>query len=46
MKKKWIDFLKDLEHDSKRMDALERLYILSGGGIHSHTISGPGYTKS
>jgi voltage-gated potassium channel len=33
-------FLSSLEHDSKRMDALERLYILSGGGIHSHTISG------
>ncbi|WP_369792057.1 3H domain-containing protein [Methanobacterium sp. SMA-27] len=33
-------FLSSLEHDSKRMDALERLYIISGGGIHSHTISG------
>ena len=33
-------FFSSLEHDSKRMDALERLYILSGGGIHSHTISG------
>ena len=33
-------FFSSLEHDSKRMDALERLYILSGGGIHSHNISG------
>ena len=23
------------------MESLERLYTLSGGGIHSHTISGP-----
>ena len=23
------------------MESLERLYTISGGGIHSHTISGP-----
>jgi voltage-gated potassium channel len=34
-------FLKRLEQDSERMESLERLYTLSGGGIHSHTISGP-----
>ena len=34
-------FLKKLDEDSKRMESLERLYTLSGGGIHSHTISGP-----
>ncbi len=34
-------FLKRLDEDSKRMESLERLYTLSGGGIHSHTISGP-----
>jgi voltage-gated potassium channel len=34
-------FLKNLNHDSERMESLERLYTLSGGGIHSHTISGP-----
>ena len=34
-------FLKKLEDDSTRMESLERLYTLSGGGIHSHTISGP-----
>ena len=34
-------FLKRLEDDSDRMESLERLYTLSGGGIHSHTISGP-----
>ena len=34
-------FLKRLEQDSGRMESLERLYTLSGGGIHSHTISGP-----
>lgn len=38
-------FLKRLEEDSARMEALERLYTLSGGGIHSHRISGPD-TKS
>ncbi|OPX58315.1 MAG: Calcium-gated potassium channel MthK [Methanobacterium sp. PtaB.Bin024] len=38
-------FLKHLEEDSARMDALERLYTLSGGGIHSHRITGPD-TKS
>jgi len=34
-------FFSNLEHDPKRRETLERLYILSGGGIHSHTISGP-----
>ncbi|HSQ02217.1 MAG TPA: 3H domain-containing protein [Methanobacterium sp.] len=34
-------FLKRLEQDSGRIESLERLYTLSGGGIHSHTISGP-----
>jgi len=38
-------FLKRLEEDSARTEALERLYTLSGGGIHSHHISGPD-TKS
>lgn len=38
-------FLRRLEADSARMEALERLYTLSGGGIHSHRISGPD-TKS
>lgn len=33
-------FFSNLEHDPKRRETLERLYILSGGGIHSHTISG------
>jgi voltage-gated potassium channel len=34
-------FLKRLNEDSTRMESLERLYTLSGGGIHSHRISGP-----
>jgi voltage-gated potassium channel len=34
-------FLKNLNYDSERMESLERLYTLSGGGIHSHIISGP-----
>jgi voltage-gated potassium channel len=34
-------FLRKLEEDSERMESLERLYTLSGGGIHSHRISGP-----
>ena len=34
-------FLKRLDEDSARMESLERLYTLSGGGIHSHRISGP-----
>ena len=34
-------FLKRLNEDSARMESLERLYTLSGGGIHSHRISGP-----
>lgn len=38
-------FLKSLEEDSKKMESLERLYSLSGGGIHSHRITGPD-TKS
>ena len=38
-------FLKKLDDDPARMEALERLYTLSGGGIHSHRITGPD-TKS
>ena len=38
-------FLKRLNDDSERMESLERLYTLSGGGIHSHTISGPDTTS-
>ncbi|MGZ7109222.1 MAG: 3H domain-containing protein [Methanobacterium sp.] len=38
-------FLDSLEHDNNKMESLQRLYALSGGGIHSHTISGPD-TKS
>lgn len=38
-------FLESLEHDNSKMESLERLYALSGGGIHSHTVSGPD-TKS
>ncbi|MGB9936609.1 MAG: 3H domain-containing protein [Methanobacterium sp.] len=38
-------FLQSLEHDNAKMESLERLYALSGGGIHSHTVSGPD-TKS
>ncbi len=34
-------FLRKLEEDSGRIESLERLYTLSGGGIHSHRISGP-----
>ena len=34
-------FLESLEKDSKKMESLERLYSLSGGGIHSHRITGP-----
>ncbi|HTX61044.1 MAG TPA: 3H domain-containing protein [Methanobacterium sp.] len=34
-------FLKHLEEDNQRMESLERLYNLSGGGIHTHTISAP-----
>lgn len=33
-------FLESLEHDNSKMESLERLYALSGGGIHSHTVSG------
>jgi voltage-gated potassium channel len=39
------NFLKSLDEDSKKMESLERLYSLSGGGIHSHRITGPD-TKS
>lgn len=39
------NFLKSLDEDSKKMESLERLYSLSGGGIHSHKITGPD-TKS
>jgi len=35
------NFLKSLDEDSKKMESLERLYSLSGGGIHSHRITGP-----
>lgn len=38
---KMESFLKHLEEDDRRMESLERLYNLSGGGIHSHTISAP-----
>jgi len=38
-------FLDGLERDSAKMEYLERLYALSGGGIHSHRVSGPD-TKS
>ncbi len=38
-------FLESLEHDNRKMESLERLYALSGGGIHSHLVSGPD-TKS
>lgn len=34
-------FIDILEHDKKKMENLDRLYSLSGGGIHSHRISGP-----
>ncbi|WP_414470300.1 3H domain-containing protein [Methanobacterium sp. ACI-7] len=34
-------FLQNLEYDNAKMESLERLYALSGGGIHSHTVSGP-----
>lgn len=38
-------FLESLEQDNSKMESLERLYALSGGGIHSHVVSGPD-TKS
>lgn len=38
-------FLESLEEDNSKIESLERLYALSGEGIHSHTISGPD-TKS
>jgi voltage-gated potassium channel len=34
------NFLESLNEDSKKMESLERLYSLSGGGIHSHRITG------
>ena len=37
-------FLSHLEADDKRMESLERLYNLSGGGVHSHRISAPDTT--
>lgn len=33
-------FLESLKGDNSKMGSLERLYALSGGGIHSHTVSG------
>lgn len=38
---KMESFLNHLEEDKQRMESLERLYNLSGGGIHSHRISAP-----
>lgn len=38
-------FLSHLQDDSTRMESLERLYALSGGGIHSHRISAPDTTS-
>lgn len=38
-------FLSHLEADDKRMESLERLYNLSGGGVHSHRISAPDTTS-
>lgn len=32
-------FLNTLKKDPKKYDAIDRLYMLSGGGIHSHVIS-------
>ncbi len=34
-------FLTSLENDDKKMESLERLYNLSGAGVHSHRISAP-----
>jgi voltage-gated potassium channel len=38
-------FLESLRKDAGKIESLDRLYTLSGGGIHSHRISGPD-TKS
>ncbi len=38
---KMESFLNHLEDDDQRLESLERLYNLSGGGVHSHRISGP-----
>ena len=38
-------FIQTLRSDSRKLESLDRLYTLSGGGIHSHRISGPD-TKS
>ena len=35
------NFLENLEKDSSKYDSLDRIYTLSGGGIHTHRISGP-----
>lgn len=38
---KMESFIKHLEEDDERLESLERLYNLSGGGIHSHAVSAP-----
>lgn len=38
---KMESFLKHLKEDKQRIESLERLYNLSGGGVHSHKISAP-----
>ena len=35
------NFLENLEKDSSKYGSLYRIYTLSGGGIHTHRISGP-----
>lgn len=34
-------FLTHLKNDNNRMKSIERLYTLSGGGVHSHRVSAP-----
>jgi len=34
-------FIEALEKNHSRYEALDRLYTLSGGGVHSHRVSGP-----
>jgi len=34
-------FMRTLESEPRKLESLDRLYTLSGGGIHSHRISGP-----
>jgi len=34
-------FMKTLKSEPRKLESLDRLYTLSGGGIHSHRISGP-----